>query len=139
MRDLMPVRVPAGWAVVFNLFIEFPIDQPPTSEEYEAYLGEDILSLQRVGVNDGRWEVAGDVIDLGWYPGEDPSGVYRLCLVRDRWKDVPVTFEHRDCYVIQKALDTLLRMLSEGKRAEVISRVLTDPRFPGLAQRQRRN
>ncbi|MFE7237823.1 hypothetical protein [Streptomyces sp. NPDC057580] len=125
------MRIPAGWAVIFNIFMEFPSGDPPTPAEFEAYRGEDILSAQRIAFTGEGWAVdtSADVIDLGWYPGGDPDGTYRLCLVRDGWDNIPVQFEHRDCYAVQKALDTLTRMLSEGKRTALIARVLTDPRF----------
>ncbi|MEU0627779.1 hypothetical protein [Streptomyces sp. NPDC005989] len=137
MRKLMPLRFPAGWAVIFNIFVEFPPEEPPTPAEIEAYFSEDILSAQRIAYTGDGWAVdmSADVIDLGWYPSGNPDGTYRLCLVRDGWDDVPVRFEHRDCYIVQKALDTLMRMLSEGKRATLIARVLADPRFLNVPPR----
>ncbi|WP_330454931.1 MULTISPECIES: hypothetical protein [unclassified Streptomyces] len=134
MRKLMPLRVPAGWAILFNTFVEFPPHEPPTPAEIEAFRGEDILSAQRIIYTDDGWKVdmSAHVIDLGWYPGGDADGRYRLCLARDGWNDIPVQFEHRDCYVIRNAFDTLTRMLSEGKRLSLIARVLADPRFPQL-------
>lgn len=128
----MPLRIPSHWAVMFNIFVEFPADDPPTPAEVDAYLSDDILSVEQVGPT-GRIEYDDPtrwVIDLGWYPPGDPEGTYRLCLVRDGWDDVPVRFEHRDCHVVREAFDTLTRMLAEGKRPDLIARVLADPRFP---------
>ncbi|MFC8624798.1 hypothetical protein [Streptomyces anulatus] len=135
MRKLMPLRLPPGWALIFNIFVEFPADEPPTAEEVGIFHSEDILSAQRIRYTDRGWEVdmSDHVIDLGWYPGGDPSGTYRLSLVQNNWDDVHVQFEHRDCYVIQKAMDTVTRMLSEGKKPEFIARVLADPRFPNVS------
>ncbi|MFF0434366.1 hypothetical protein ACFYU9_19315 [Streptomyces sp. NPDC004327] len=134
MRALMPLRIPAGWAVIFNGFVEFPEDDPPSREETESYRGEDILSIQQIVFTGEGWSVdtASWFVDLGWYPGGDPLGSYRLCLVGDGWGDVKIRFEHRSCYVIQRALNRILRMVSDGKKVELIGRVLADPRFPTL-------
>ncbi|MEV0775071.1 hypothetical protein [Streptomyces sp. NPDC050428] len=132
-RALVPLRIPSGWAVLFNIFVEFPDDDPPTPAEVSAYLSEDILLVQPVSYTGSGWAVDTDpsrwFIDLGWYSSGDPDGTYRLCLVRDGWNEVPVRFEHRDCHAVQKAFNTLTAMLAEGSGTELIARVLDDPRF----------
>lgn len=71
----MPLRIPSHWAVMFNIFVEFPADDPPTPAEVDAYLSDDILSVEQVGPT-GRIEYDDPtrwVIDLGWYPRETPK------------------------------------------------------------------
>lgn len=127
----MPLRIASHWVTAFNIFVEFPDDAPPTPAEVESFLSEDILSMEHVGFHPDGWKhLPSDyLIDLGWYPGGDPDGAYRLCLLRGNWDDVPVQFEHRNCYAVQKAIDKVIAMLANGSAPALIARVLADPRF----------
>lgn len=54
------------------------------------------------------------VIDLGWYPDQDPEGQYRLVLLQENWDDILCTFESPDRFEIR---DTLERWLDQVNRA----------------------
>ena len=81
MNDgLQPLRLHAGWSVVFHDFTEY---DPERAGEGDAFcLHEDLLQL--------RHERAGLVIDLGWYPDGDRNGRYVLLLVRGQEWDAPL-------------------------------------------------
>lgn len=128
MRRLMPLRLPSGWAVVFNNFVEFAGDEPPTEQDNESYRAQDLLSLESIMMDGEHWRTdsSGLVIDVGWYPDSDPSGAYRVCLVRETWADVPIRFEHRDCYVIKEAIELITGSLAVGKSPEEIGELLEE-------------
>lgn len=56
-RGLVPLGVPSGWIVVFNIFVAFGEDEVLTAAERSAYLSQDILSMENTRSNgtDG-WE-----------------------------------------------------------------------------------
>jgi hypothetical protein len=124
----MPLRLPSGWAVVFNNFVEFSDDSPPTDADFEAYRDEDLLSVEAVSFDGKVWRTdeSGLLIDVGWYPAGDPAGSYRLALVRGGWDDVPARFEHRNCYVVKEAIDLVVGMLARGSTPEEVAELLDD-------------
>jgi hypothetical protein len=64
---LQPLRIPAGWVVVLNLFNE--LDPTPA-----ALLYEDLLRLANPGTN--------RLVDVGWYGPRppDPAGTFAVCV-----------------------------------------------------------
>lgn len=78
-----PLRIPAGWNVVQNNFIEIsPSEVISDDGQLDYPFVEDILQLQN---NHLRM-----TLDLGWYPDSDPAGQFRLVLIQ--W-DVPPQHE----------------------------------------------
>ena len=67
--DLQPLRIQAGWKVVYNYFSEY--DLSIHGEEYDYELNEDLLQIENGNL----------LIDLGWYPAMDINGKYILFLV----------------------------------------------------------
>jgi hypothetical protein len=114
--ELVPFRVPAGWAVVYNSFFDDNLD-------------EDLLWLKQVGIPHPGAQYAildeeGYQIDLGWY-----RDVFRVVVMRRNWDDVlfDVTAAERDAVV--RALEQILEWLARGlPPAEVCAKVGGRPR-----------
>ena len=101
---LQPLRIPTGWAVEWNLFLE--ID--PTFEADDARsigFGEDLLQI-----SNGKNAV---LLDLGWYPSGDPDGEYHLIAIR----------EHADEDEMRSSWDRPLRALASRSRLEIVQAV----------------
>jgi hypothetical protein len=109
-RRLVPLRLPAGWTVVTNAFVE--LDDPSTLTEAErtAHLAQDLLQLR-----------AGDLIlDLGWVPDGDPNGHYRLELVRGNWDQTLLRLEHPSPAYMRDAIDLCLGELARDADPEAL-------------------
>lgn len=91
---LYPLRIPGGWLVKFNIFVEEePIIEDGRFINADAF-SEDLLSLEYAWTeHDGK--SAQIVLDLGWYPAGDINGQYILRLVRDSYDNVLKTFESK--------------------------------------------
>ncbi len=82
MIKLQPLRIPAGWEIVFNKFMETDIEDYPDNSEIWMDFTEDILYLKRKN----RQYLIG--IDLGWYPDMDPSGAFHIkVIVDENWSE----------------------------------------------------
>jgi hypothetical protein len=74
MSKLQPLRIPAGWEIVFNKFLEVDIEDCFVDSENWLDFTEDITYLRR---KNRRYNIG---IDLGWYPNTDPQGHFMLRL-----------------------------------------------------------
>ena len=106
--ELMRLRVPQGWTVSFNRFLEF-------TDGYDfGDLTEDLLQMS-----------AGPdsyTIDLGWYPDSDPGGRYGLTVVLPDFSgEQIVRVDHRDQYVIRDALEACAAVVTRRGSAEQIA------------------
>ncbi|MFF3911947.1 hypothetical protein ACFYZB_00480 [Streptomyces sp. NPDC001852] len=112
----MPLRIPSGWAVVFNKFVELPPPAEVTPEDRDAYLSQDILSMMKTAYSGEGWRTQANslIIDLGWYVPAGSDGFYRLCVLRGSWDDVLITVEDADQYVVRDRIDLILERLSNG-------------------------
>jgi hypothetical protein len=105
---LQPLRIPAGWRVVINNFVESadPRLYEGSTRLPNLVFQEDILWMEH-HTRDRRIG-----LDLGWYPEADPTGRFRVVVVElsdDRDKqaaswDTPIaSFESRSkAEVIEK-------------------------------------
>lgn len=62
MMKLQPLRIPPGWEVVLNKFLEWDVEDWAAQNENWLDLTEDMAYFRKKG---RRHEVG---IDLGWYP-----------------------------------------------------------------------
>ncbi|MBR1703542.1 MAG: hypothetical protein IJ716_16625 [Lachnospiraceae bacterium] len=67
--ELQPLRIFAGWTVVYNQFSEY--DPETDGDQYAYELVEDLLQLENRNL----------LIDLGWYPAMELSGEYVLYMI----------------------------------------------------------
>ena len=111
---LVPLRIPAGWTVVTNAFVDIEDPGALTKDEQAAYLAQDLLQLR-----------AGNLIlDVGWTPDGDPAGRYRLELVEAGWARTFVRLEHRSAGFIREAIDLCLAELARDADPESLEQLL---------------
>lgn len=133
MRALVPLRVPAGWLVEYNTFVEFGPDRAPAADDYRWHHSEDLLQIRSCKVVDGAWQADPDgyLVDLGWYPDGEPTGAYRLVVVRPDFRgDTVIEVSHREQSVIRQAIEICVAGITRGTAlsdiAEEVLRVVTD-------------
>jgi hypothetical protein len=120
-RPLIPLRIPSGWEVRFNNFVELPGDLG--ARERAAYLSQDLLSIRSTapeGAPTAGWE-----LDLGWHPDGDPAGVYRLTLIDPDGRPA-ARLESVYAEVARDAVAVCLNRVNEGAGPELIQRLLND-------------
>jgi hypothetical protein len=113
-RELVPLRVPSGWVVVFNMFVELPDDEPVGPCDADAYLSDDILSIEQVHRSDSGWTRGGWVIDLGWRAPGDPTGEYVLTVLKGGWNDPVAVFRSRSWRAVQQAINMAFGLIEQG-------------------------
>lgn len=82
---LIPLRIPAGFAVCYNKFYDVEPTESKTTEDFLenwGYFTEDILQIIKMDLIKGHWQITEPhlIIDLGWYPDSSPKGAYVLYL-----------------------------------------------------------
>jgi hypothetical protein len=118
LDDLVPLRVPAGWAVVYNLFVELPPYDSISEEDARAFLSEDLLSIEAVRPDPaGGWRTDPDgaAIDLGWSAPGDVTGEYVLTVIVGTRDDPMASFRHRDRDLVRRAIDLTLATMLPGR------------------------
>jgi len=107
---LVPLRIPTGWIVHWNQFME---DDDSDEQKNDT---EDILWLERV-VPDVKEHAGKRVnIDLGWYDMEEGTlKHFVLRVFEDRFRSRVAQFESLDVDEIRERIDLVLRLIaSEG-------------------------
>lgn len=120
-RPLVPLRIPSGWEVRFNNFVE--IEDDMDASERAAYLSQDLLSIRSTAPEGSP--AAGWALDLGWRPDGDPDGAYRLVLL-DPEGGRASGLESRHAEVARDAVAVCLNRLNEGAAPELIQGLLDD-------------
>jgi hypothetical protein len=124
---LMPLRIPHGWAVLYNSFGDAdPIVRDGSIANFEYYK-EDLLMIQRIELTSTDWVFKrdGHVLDLGWYPDADPDGNYILQVIRGAdWEKKLVTFKSHDRQKIRVVIERCLDLLIQGVDELEISRLI---------------
>jgi hypothetical protein len=77
-----PLRIPGGWNVDFNELMQLDPSQMGAEEPLWYFLSEDLLQL--------RERRRGFLLDVGWYPGGTPDGLFRAVLLRNQDWDHPL-------------------------------------------------
>ena len=114
---LVPLRIPAGWAVVFNIFVETADVAALSPADRDGYLSADLLSIEQLRFAGGRWETDRDgvLVDLGWSTPGDPAGEYVLTVLLGGWHGPQATLRSRSADRIRRALDTAFAELADGR------------------------
>lgn len=109
MPKLQPLRIPAGWEVVFNKFLEIDIEDCPADNEIWIDFTEDITYLRR---KSRKYNIG---IDLGWYPDTDPQGAFHIMVILDEnWEKPVMEYVTRNRKEVVKTIeDLLLRYCSD--------------------------
>lgn len=90
MHKLQPLRIPSGWEVTLNKFLEMDIEDWPEGSENQRNLTENMAYLKMnhsIKRNKRRYTIG---IDLGWYPEADPKGAFHVKVVLDENCEKPV-------------------------------------------------
>lgn len=120
MENLLPLKIPAGWAVTYNQFVDEDavINKNGTIENWDAYK-ESLLQIQRLDIMNGSHYIprATLLIDLGWTPEGRSDGSFKLVLVflnpdaKNIWEPI-AHFESKDRFQIQGQIEEWLYKLS---------------------------
>jgi hypothetical protein len=109
---LVPLRIPAGWTVVVNSFVELDDPRRLSDAQREAHLSQDLLQLR-----------AGDLfLDLGWAPEGDAGGRYRLALTEG--EQTHLRLENPSAEYVRNAIDLVLAELSRNAEPASLQRLL---------------
>jgi hypothetical protein len=127
--ELMPLRIPGGWAVTYNSFGDVDAIVCGESIVNFEYYKEDLLQIERIEETDGKWgpKPNGHLLDLGWYPDSHPDGTYCIRVIRGYdWSNELVTFQSKDRQkirvVIERCLDLLIQFRADEQE---ISRLIS--------------
>jgi hypothetical protein len=123
-RHLIALRIPSGWAVEFNNFVEL---DPPASlpaAERDAFLSQDLLSLRSTAPEGAS--ASGLVLDVGWRPDADPTGRYLLQVLRSDGQETGIELASRHSEVIRDAIEVCLHRLNAGDAPERVQRILIE-------------
>ena len=123
-RPLIPLRIPSGWEVRFNNFVEIHSPASLGPEDRDAYLTQDLLSVRSTAP--AAYPAGGYVLDVGWSRDGDPAGFYRLAVLAEGRELPAVRLESPSADVIRDAVAVCLNRLNEGATPELIQRLLDD-------------
>ncbi len=111
MLSLMPLKIPAGYAITYNKFYDV---EPILSEDSDYFIKngyfftEDLLQITKLKIKKGNWHIPEreDTIlfDLGWYPDSDINGHYCLQLVDGNWNEIK-SISSKDRFFIKETLE----------------------------------
>jgi hypothetical protein len=121
MNNLIPLKVPSGWAVLYNqCFNNEDMIVLKGKIQNDISFKEDILSIAQVEYIDSEYRIlnSGYWVDLGWYPDRDPSGQYRLVLFRDNWNNLLIEYRTKEKKKIQFAINKILDYCTTLKQEE---------------------
>ncbi len=123
-RPLVALRIPSGWEVRFNNFVELGVLDQLAEPDRDAYLSQDLLMIRSTAPAGAP--AAGYVLDLGWAPHGDPGGTYRLRVLGEDANAPVVRFESQHPQVVRDAVSVCLNRLNEGAGPEVIQGLLEE-------------
>lgn len=103
MIKLRKLGIPAGWEMVLNKFLDIDITKCEPNDKIWLEFTQDILYIRK---KNKRVNI---VIDLGWYPENEPTGVFRLCVIMDSdWFNPKETFISRNHQEIAEKIEEFL-------------------------------
>jgi hypothetical protein len=99
---LVPLRVEGGWVVKHNQLRDIDPVQLGPSDERWSLLKEDLLQLKKHGDD--------LLLDVGWYPDQNPTGEYGImAIVEGDWDHPIAEFATRSLGELVTTLETMLR------------------------------
>jgi len=111
------IKTSDGWQITHHRLFNVSPDEAPKVEVRGGKVSiwhlcfiEDLLQI----VNRGR----GLLLDVGWYPGSDPSGSFRLTVIQEKKPGIktdrsPYDWEHPQIDYKTRSLDQLLGKIHE--------------------------
>lgn len=108
--QLQRLRVPAGWEMVINGFLDVDVTQYEENDTIWICFGQDIMYMKQI--TDGKKKSFG--LDLEWRPDLDPKGQFRLnVIIDDDFLNPIETFRSRDKNKIVDKIEEYLEKLSD--------------------------
>lgn len=114
---LVPLRIPIGWTMEWNVFNEVsPDDFRDAEHEHRTEYCEDLLHIVNYKNN--------KILDLGWYPEGQPKGQYTLVLINQyddeeqqisAWDNPIVRFKTRDIDKLKLKIEEVLLKVTRGE------------------------
>ncbi|MBQ3584914.1 MAG: hypothetical protein IJA27_09395 [Lachnospiraceae bacterium] len=105
MIKLQGLRIPPGWEMVINKFLEIDVEQCSPDSDIWLDLTQDIMYMKRTSKRKDK-NIA---IDLGWYPDNDPEGSFHLVVIKDdNWEEPVEEFDSRSKDEIVSRIEELL-------------------------------
>lgn len=103
MFKLQALRIPPGWEVILNKFMEIDVTNFPVDSEIWIDFTQDITYLKKKG---REYDIG---IDLGWYPDTDPLGAFHIkVIVNENWENPMLEYVTRKN---QEAVDIIEKLL----------------------------
>ncbi|MGH3907913.1 MAG: hypothetical protein ACRDTE_27605 [Pseudonocardiaceae bacterium] len=115
--------------MIFNIFVEFENLEKITAEDVEAYLTDDILSIEEVRYVPGKgWSTDPDgwILDLSWRDPGDVNGEYQLSAYFRGDSDIMATFKSRSCHAVRNAIDLALERMVASRSVERVSQAFSE-------------
>jgi hypothetical protein len=124
VRHLVPLRIPSGWAVEFNNFVELGRPESLSAGDRDAYLAQDLLSIRSTAPEGAN--ASGLILDVGWRPDGDPAGRYLLQVVRANWDETGIELASRRSEIIRDAIEVCLHRLNAGDPPQRVQQILVE-------------
>ena len=122
--ELMPLKIPSGYAVCYNEF--YDIDPEISQDEDELlknweYFTEDILQIRKMIIKNGEWisnPDVGYIIDLGWYQDGNINGEYdlKLAILKDKEWNIIKEFKSRNRFKIRDTIEEWMKLYIKENR-----------------------
>jgi hypothetical protein len=125
-KQLVPLRIPSGWAIVHNSFGDVdPVICDGVIANNEFY-NEDLLSIESILFDGESWatDKSGYLLDVGWYPDSDPQGSYRLTLLRGGWDNIIAELKSIEREKIREWIEVCLDLILQGIEGEALLRLI---------------
>lgn len=129
-QKLMPLAVPAAWAIVYNAFTDEEAVVTDGQIMNDEHFTEDLLSVEQLFPNSRGWRTKkrGYILDLGWYPSSSPNGTYRLALLKGDWDNLVCEFSTRDRYEVRDVLHLCFDLIGKNSDTASIKSAVTAAR-----------
>lgn len=114
MSKLQPLRIPSGWEIVFNKFLEIDVEDCLVDDENWLDFTEDITYIKR---KNKKYDVG---IDLGWYPDADPQGEFHVkVILNEKWENPIIEYITRERGKVVETIEDLLLRYSSDYNIEI--------------------
>jgi len=109
MIKLQSLRIPTGWEVSYNKFLEIEPNSLEKGNSIWIHFTQDILQLKYIFKNVKL------TVDLGWYPETEIDGTFRLAIIKnEEWENPLEVFESRSKVEIVEKIEKIIEDISEG-------------------------
>lgn len=116
LQILQPLRIPAGWKIIFNDFFALnPAQYTDYDTDFWENFVEDMLYIvyEQSYKKDKTTYTKKIAVDLGWYPEMDVNGEFALYVIKDDdWNCPLAEFRSRNQEEIVETIEAFLKKYS---------------------------